>query len=161
MKIMRRCMHGQRGVAAVELAIVTMMLIIIVFGVTELARAMYQYDAMTKSARAAARYLAVYDASDEAVRERAKCVAVYGNPNCGASGVVPVVPGLSVSNVSVPDPATDPTLHGVATGEGTIDLVRVTIGAPATPYSFVSFVPFVVPNIEFGPISATMPQNFF
>lgn len=151
----------QRGVAAVELAFVMMLLIVIVFGITELARAMYQYDALAKSARAAARYLAVYDASDSTVRDRAKCVAVYGNPDCSAVGVVPAVPGLTIANVSVPDPTTDPALHGVATGEGTIDLVKVTIGTPATPYLFVSFVPFVVPDIEFGPIAATMPQNFF
>lgn len=153
--------RSQRGVAAVELGLVLMLLMIIVFGITELARALYQYDALTKSARAAARYLAVYDASDAAVRDRAKCVAVYGNPNCSAPGVTPVVPGLGIGNVAVPDPATDPELHGIDTGEGTIDLVRVIIGSPATPYSFVSFVPFVIPDIQFGPIAATMPQNFF
>ncbi|MCM5572082.1 pilus assembly protein [Burkholderiaceae bacterium FT117] len=156
----------QRGVAAVEMGIVLGLLAIIVFGITELGRAMYQYDALTKSARAAARYLAVYDSADAAVQGRARCVAVFGNPDCAAAGVVPAVPGLSVANVAVAvgtagAPGYDASLQGVETGMGTMDLVRVTIGAPATPYTFVSVVSFVIPDIEFGPISATMPKSFF
>lgn len=158
--------RGQRGVAAVELGIVLTLLVTIVFGITELGRAMYQYDALTKSARAAARYLAVYDSADAAVQARTRCIAVFGNPDCAASGVTPAAPGLTVSNVGVAvgsagAPGFDPALQGVVTGEGTMDLVRVTIGAPATPYTFVSLVSFVVPDIQFGPISATMPKSFF
>jgi len=142
------------------------LLVLIVFGITELGRAMYQYDALTKSARAAARYLAVYDSADAAAQARAKCVAVYGNPDCAASGVVPAAPGLTVANIEVAvgiagAPGFDPALQGVVTGEGTMDLVRVTVGSPATPYTFVSLMSFVVPDIIFGPISATMPKNFF
>jgi len=127
---------------------------------------MYYYDALTKSARAAARYLAVYDSANPAVQGRARCVAVFGNPDCSATGVVPVVPGLSVANVGVSvstagAPGFDAALQAVDTGMGTMDLVRVTIGAPATPYTFVSVVSFVIPDIEFGPISATMPKSFF
>lgn len=151
----------QRGVAAVEMGIVIALLAVIVFGITEFGRAMYQYDALVKGARAAARYLAVHDSSNSAVHQRTKCVAVYGNPNCSASGVVAMAPGLTVANVDVADPVSDPTLQGVATGDGTMDLVRVTIGPPASVYHFVSLVPFVVPDIDFGPISATMPKSFF
>jgi len=162
----RRLGGRQRGVAAVEMGIVLGLLAIIVFGITELGRAMYQYDALTKSARAAARYLAVYDSADAAVQGRARCVAVFGNPDCAAAGAVPAVPGLSVANVAVAvgtagAPGYDAALQGVETGMGTMDLVRVTIGAPATPYTFVSVVSFVIPDIEFGPISATMPKSFF
>ena len=154
------------GVAAVEFAFVLGLLVIIVFGITELGRAMYQYDTLAKSARAAARYLSVYDAGEVAVQARTRCVAVYGNPDCGASGNAPVLPGLTDASVDVAEPnpgATgyDAALQGVETGKGTMDLVRVTIGAPATAYEFVSLVPFVVPNIQFGPITATMPKSFF
>lgn len=161
----RRPAH-QRGVAAVEMGIVLALLVTIVFGITELGRALYQYDALTKSVRAAARYLAVYDSADAAVQARTRCVAVYGNPDCAAAGAAPVVPGLTVANVDVAVPAVgapgfDAGLQGVATGEGTIDLVRVTIGPPATAFTFVSLVSFVIPDISFGPISATMPKSFF
>ena len=40
------------------------------------------------------------------------------------------------------------------TGSGVVNLVTVTV----TGYTFTSMVPFVVPNIVFGPISATMVQ---
>ena len=156
----------QRGVAAVELGIVLTLLVTIVFGITEFGRAMYQYDALTKSARAAARYLAVYDSADPAVQARTRCVAVFNNPDCSAANATPAAPGLTTANVDVAvgtagAPGFDPALQGVVTGEGTMDLVRVTIGAPAAPYTFVSLVSFVVPDIQFGPISATMPKSFF
>ncbi len=148
-----------RGVAALELALVLPILLTTVFGITEFGRAMYQYDALTKSARAAARYLAVYNAADAGVRARAVNVAVCGLPDC--TGADPVAPGLSAANVRVADPTSDPSLSGVQTGQGTMDLVRVTIGAPGTPYRFVSWVTLVVPDLDFGPVTAVMPQSFF
>jgi Flp pilus assembly protein TadG len=147
----------QRGVAAVELAIVLTLLVTIVFGITEFGRAMYQYDALTKSARAAARFVAVYDSSNITVRNRAACVAVFGTPTCGGT---PVVPGLTTSNVLVDDPTTDAALQGVVAyggASGTMDLVRVTVSG----YQFTSLVPFVVPDLTFGPIAALMPKSFF
>ena len=166
MPVGSRSAGAQRGVAAVEMGIVLGLLVVIVFGITELGRALYQYDALTKSARAAARYLAVYDSADGTVQARTRCMAVVGNPDCAASGAVPVVPGLSTANIDVAvgmadAPGFDPALQGVQTGQGTMDLVRVTIGSPGTPFRFVSVVPFVIPDIEFGPIAATMPKSFF
>jgi Flp pilus assembly protein TadG len=146
----------QRGVAAVEFAIVLTLLVTIVFGITEFGRAMYQYDTLTKSARAAARYLAVYDAADPAVRNRAACVAVFGAPTCSGPTLLP---GLGVGNVQALDPTTDGSLQAVPVsgGLGTMDLVQVTISG----YRFESVVPFIVPNLLFGPIVARMPQSFF
>jgi Flp pilus assembly protein TadG len=146
----------QRGVAAVELGIVLTLLAAIVFGITEFGRAMYQYDALTKSARAAARFLAVYDAADVNVRTRAQCIAVHGNPAC--TGPV-LMPGLTTANVQALDPTTDATLQGVAVfgGVGTMDMVQITVSG----FRFVSLVPFVVPDMPFGPIVARMPQSFF
>ena len=157
---------AQRGVAAIEMAIVLFVLLLIAFGITEFGRAMYQYEALTKSARAAARYLAVYDSDDPAIQARARCVAVFGNPDCDANGLVPAVPGLTVGNVAIAVPTNgapgfDPTLQAVDTERGTLDLVRVTIGPPAAPFVFQSIVPFVVPDISFGAISALMPKSFF
>jgi Flp pilus assembly protein TadG len=148
---------AQQGVAAVELAIVLSLLVTIVFGITELGRAMYQYDALTKSARAASRYAAVYDSSNPDVRSRAACVAVYGTPACSGS---PLVPNLALANVTVDDPSTAVVLMGVTVyggTSGTMDLVRVTISG----YQFTSLVPFVVPDIAFGPVVAYMPKSFF
>jgi Flp pilus assembly protein TadG len=146
----------QRGIAAVELGILLTLLTTMVFGITEFGRAMYQYDTLTKSARAASRFLSVYDASDAVVRTRAACIAVFGTPGCTGA---PLIPNLTTANVQALDPTTDATLQGVAVfgGVGTMDMVQVTISG----YQFVSLVPFVVPNMAFGPIVARMPQSFF
>lgn len=161
-------LERQRGVAAVEMGILLGILVLIVFGITEFGRAMYQYDTLAKSVRAAARFLVVYDSEDPDVQSRARCLAVFGVPNCTDATLQPVLPGLSTSNVDigvphVGAPGYDASLQGVATagGAGTMDLVRVTIGPPAASYRFVSIVPFVVPDMDFGPISAVMPKSFF
>jgi Flp pilus assembly protein TadG len=148
---------GQRGVAAVELGIVLSLLVTIVFGITELGRAMYQYDALTKGARAAARYVAIYDSENANVRSRAACMAVYGSPTCSGT---PMAPNLTTLNVQVDVPTTLASLQGVSAfggTSGTLDLVQVTISG----YKFTSLVPFVVPDIPFGPIVAIMPQGSF
>jgi Flp pilus assembly pilin Flp len=160
--------HAQHGVAAVEFALVLVLLVTIVFGITELGRALYQYDTLTKAARAAARFAAVYDGeANPGVADRAVCVAIAGSPWLAAGGAgcaaPPVVAGLSPANVRVEGPETTPTLRsfvvqdGAGGSVGTLDLVRVTI----SDYRFRTLVPFVIPDIAFGDIVAYMPKNAF
>lgn len=160
--MMRQLRGRQRGVAAVELGLLLgFILLPITFGITEIGRAMYQYEALTKSARAAARYLGTNTASDSAVQAAARCVAVYGTTDCKGA---PVVPGLTVSNVVISEPSGDPRLREVHTSEvggASIDLVTVTISPTSAPYRFESIVPWVFPSIPFDPISAAMPQVYF
>lgn len=52
-----RTLKTQRGVAAVEFGILLIPLVLLAFGITEYGRAMYQYNALGKSVRSAARYL--------------------------------------------------------------------------------------------------------
>ena len=163
--------RGQRGVAAVELAILlTFVLLVLAFGITEIGRALHQYDTLAKSARAAARYLSVNDSSLVSVQLEARNVAVCGAPSCCftppcGSVPEPVLYGLGLSNVQVAVPhASAPSysaeLRNVGTGNGVVSLVSVTIGRP-TAVPFQSVVSFVIPGFDFGPISATMPQIFF
>lgn len=163
--MMRRSrIRGERGVAAVELAILLgFVLVPIAFGITEIGRALYQYEALTKSARAAARYLAVHDSSFANTQAEAKCLAVYGIPqsSCDGAGLVPVVPNLTTANVAVDVPSSSAALRAIATGVGTMDLVTVTISPTTAPYRFVSIVPFIFPSLDFAPISAAMPQSVF
>lgn len=157
---MKRLARPQGGVAAIELAITMPVLILLAFGITELGRAMYQYDTLAKSARAAARYLAVYNTGGDPEQTAAKNVAVCGAPSC--VGLQPVLPGLTTANVTVAVPNVgvsnfSPQLLNIQTGIGAMNMVSVTIGAPATPYVFQSLVNFVIPDITFGPISVSMP----
>lgn len=78
------------GAATVEFAIVVPLLVMLVFGITELGRALYQLNTLTKSTSAGARYLArLYDAvvvvdgncqtGDAWDVQKASNIVMYGN----------------------------------------------------------------------------------
>lgn len=155
----------QSGVAAIELALIIGPMMIALFGVTELGRALYQYNALVKSARTAVRYLAQQDldsltaAERSAVYNKTVALAVCANLACGNKD--PVVPGLAAGHVSLCDYLTCAATHkSVLTGQGTVDLVGVTIGgAGEQAYQFVSVVPGIMPSFKFSAIKATMASR--
>jgi hypothetical protein len=147
----------QQGVALIELAIIIPVLITITFGITEFGRAIYQYNTLAKAVRDGARYLAVRDPGASASVSGVQCMVVHGNPGCTGPTLVP---GLTLSMVSVCH-AMDPACAAAHQSQGAspvINLVTVTIGGANAPFTFQSLVSFVVPNIQFGAISATMRQ---
>jgi Flp pilus assembly protein TadG len=158
----------QRGVAAVELGLIIGPLLIATFGITELGRALYQYNALVKASREAVRYLALQDlanlsaAEKDAVYSKTKSLAVCGAEVC-TNATPALAPGLSTAQVSLCDYLTCVATHkGVLTGEGTVDLVTVTIGGTGDKaFNFTSLVPFVIPNIAFSPIKTTMASRYF
>lgn len=139
---MRR-VHNQQGVAAIEFALMLIIMIPLAFGITELGRAFYQYNSLVKAVRDGARVLA---RSGGTKVEEARCFTAYGKPTCGGT---PVIEGLSEALVVIP------TAEEVKLGALTVTMGTVTI----TGYEFRSLVPTVIPNITFGPISATMRQG--
>lgn len=142
--------------ALLELAIAMSVLLAITFGITEYGRAIYQYDILAKAVRDAARFLSMRDATDVAAKNQAKCLAVYGNPACTGA---PLVPGLTTAMVSICDALACPADHAAQGSAPVLNLVSVTIGGPnAAPYTFNSLVSFIVPDIQFAPIGATMKQ---
>lgn len=146
----------QRGVALLELAIAMSVLLAITFGITEYGRAIYEYNILAKAARDAARFLSMRDATDVAAKNQAKCLAVYGNPACTGA---PLVQGVTTAMVSICDALACPADHAAQGSAPVINLVSVTIGGPnAAPYTFHSLVSFIVPDIQFAPIGATMKQ---
>ena len=54
----------EHGAAAVEFSLVLIPLLVLAFGVVEYGRAIYHYDIVAKSVRAASRLVAAYDPSD-------------------------------------------------------------------------------------------------
>lgn len=144
--------HKQRGVAAVELAILLIPLVLLAFGITEFGRAIYQYNALAKATRDAVRFLSAQGPGDAGAIATARCLAVYGSRTT-CSGT-PLTPALTTAMVNICDSSNCPSHQNQATGSGVINLVTVTI----TAYPFTSLVPFVMPNITFGPISTTMRQ---
>lgn len=162
----------QRGIAAIEMALVVLPLLILCFGITEIGRALYLYNGLVKAARGAVRHVSqpVASKTAQALRDEAIFLALCGKTAC-AEGDAPLVPGLTVAHISVCDPSVCashdevpvPNLGGV-----TVDMVTVFIGIPAAagaytyqgatlaPYVFTSVVPWVIPDISFGAVSATM-----
>jgi Flp pilus assembly protein TadG len=159
----------QKGVAAVEFALILVPMLILCFGMTELGRALYYYNGLEKATRGAVRYLTAQNLASpptgetaESIRQKAKSLAVCGAEVC-AVGAEPLVPGLTLSLVSICDPVGCATTHSnISTTQGGVNLVSVTIGGTdSAAYKFTSVVPWAVPSFEFSPVKTTMASQFF
>jgi Flp pilus assembly protein TadG len=150
-----QCHNLARGAVIVEFALLLLPLLLMVFGVAEYGRALYQYNSLVKSVRDSARYIAQHNPNDASAYpvalDNARCLAVHGNTGCSGPALLP---GLATSMVSIASAS-------VTTAAGTpIALVEVTI----TGYSFAFvFNPLrLVGNsantLLFGDIRATMRQ---
>jgi Flp pilus assembly protein TadG len=146
----------QRGVAAVEAALLMVPLMILLYGIAEGGFLVFQYNTITKSTRDAARYLSTVPAG--AGHATATCLAVYGNTGCSGD---PLVPGLAAGNVQICDASNCPGTHrnvpatgngGAATG--VMNLVTVTID----DYHPDNLVNALMSWVELGPVSTTMRQ---
>ena len=137
-------MKKQKGVALVEFALVSPLLLIMTFVVTEYSRAMFQYNTLTKSVRDAARFLSTQ--SPGAGMTQAKNLVVYGNP---AGTGAPLAIGLTLSQV--PDPVW--AFAGAAPVINTVT-IRIT-GYTFTPL-FGSVFGLNFGNITYADITATM-----
>lgn len=114
---MRKPTHPVRrqyGLATVEMALVTPVLLIILLVTFEFTRAFYQYNTLTKSVRDATRLLSnnafkgsVFDVTNAEIID-AKNLAVYGN--IAGSGS-PVIAGLTTADFTYDDPGTSPEEH--------------------------------------------------
>lgn len=148
-----RPIKAQSGVAAVEMALLLPFLLLLAFGVTELGRAVYQYNTLAKAVRNGARHLSQYAPGDAGRANEARSLVVCGATVCGDK--LPLVPGMSSSYVRVRDRLSDPVGYNLqSTGRGTVNLVRVEVSG----FTFRSLVPGFVPSVAFSPIHATMVQ---
>jgi Flp pilus assembly protein TadG len=142
--------HRSRGVAAVEFALLLAPMILMLFGATEFGRAIYTYNTLDKTVRDAVRHLSQHGPGDAVIQGEARCLAVYGNTGCTGTAIAP---GLTTDAVTLCDALSCPVSHAAqATGSGAVNLVTVTIGN----YSYNSVVEFVMPDLNFNNISATM-----
>jgi Flp pilus assembly protein TadG len=111
----KRFARSERGSALAELAILVPFLIIMAASVAELGRLFQSYTTLSKSTRAAARYLSAKTYADNI--QPARNIALCGKTDC--TGAEPVVKGLQLANIVV-DPEWK---NGVAGGT----LIRVTV----------------------------------
>lgn len=139
-----------RGVATVEFALLLTPLVLMIFGTTELGRAIYSYNTLDKTVRDAGRHLSQHGPGDTVIAGQARCLAVYGTTDCTGT---PVAPGLTTGMVSICDALLCPSTHASQpTGLGSINLVTVSI----QNYPYNSVVGFVVPDMTFNTISVTL-----
>jgi len=140
----------QRGVAAIEFAIVLPLLLSLAFGATELGRAIYTYNTLDKTVRDAARHLSQHGPGDTQIQAEATCLAIYGNADCEGTAVAP---GLTSSMVVLCDAISCPSTHlSQPTGAGVINLVSASIQG----YEFYSAVTYVIPDLDFNQITVVM-----
>ncbi len=125
--------HGEKGMAYVELAIGVTTFFLLVFGVLEFSRLFWTHNALTDATRRGARYAVVSPGSVANVKN----VVVYGTPT-PADGASPVVYGLSTSDVQVTYSANFGVKNGTVTVSITnyvfnfsVPLIGTTISLPA------------------------------
>lgn len=151
----------QRGAVAVELALISIPLVMMALAAVDFARAIFVYDQLVKAVRDGARYMTFFDPTDNSdypvglMKQR----VLYGK----VAGSQPIVPGLTMDMISLCDRVHHEACGGealgnVATGSGSIDLVKVTISG----YRFEPIFPGAskVAAVTFAPISATMRQLY-
>lgn len=145
-----RSLSRQRGVAAVELGLLLTPLVLMIFGTTELGRAIYSYNTLSKTVRDAARHLSQHGPGDTTIAAEARCLAVYGTSDCTGTAVAP---GLTTAMVALCDASLCAGTHAnQPTGLGSVNLVTVSVQG----YAYNSVVQFVVPNMTFNNIAATL-----
>ena len=135
-------LNKQRGVAAVELGILLIPMILLSFGITEYGRAIYQYNAITKSTRDAVPV--IKRTGDPADITAAKCLVVHGNKGCTGN---PLVPDLTTAMVTICDSTNCADHKDQGTGSGVINLVTVT----ATGYPLPRWFPLLHPTSSSAP----------
>lgn len=148
-------MKTMGGAVAVELALLTIPLLILAFGAAEYGRALYQYNTLVKAARDSVRHLSHLNPAGngyEQAKTEAKCLAVYGNTDCAGQTLAP---GLSTDMVSI-NPVNTTTTTGTP-----ITLVEVRISGYVFDFLFnpLAMLGSGESQITFGDIHATMRQS--
>ena len=142
-----------RGVAAVELAITIVPMLMVALGGAASGRAINTNTALHTAGRAAPRHLTTVVPTNPNPKGEARNLVLYGNVE--GSGPL-LAPGLNASMVVIDDAASDPAGHTISTGTGTINLVTVRI----VGYQYSSVVTYVAPaTMNFGAISVTMRSH--
>ncbi len=142
----------QRGIASVEFALISVLLCTLLMAGSEFGRAMFQYNTLAKSARAAARHLSQFPPGDSAAIAQARLLAVYASTTDTGTAVVP---GLTTAMVAVCDASNCDANKRQSTGQTRVNLVTVTVSG----VRFVPVASWVLPAFTFDSVSVTMPQG--
>mgnify|MGYP000190056959 CR=1 FL=1 len=138
-----KSLRRRQGAVLIEFALVVMMLVVLVFGITELGRALYQWNTLTKAAEVGARYLTrSYGGLDpltcsprtgwDARVDEAENLVVYGAP-IPSDGAIPRLPGLTTDMVEIEEPEQ----VSISSGGGVIQACVIKIAVTEVPFDSV------------------------
>ena len=129
---------SQRGVAAVELAVVCALFVTVLLGVMEMSRLLWTWNAAAEATRLGARLAVVCDMNDPSIKIR----------------MAQMLPALQPDNVSID--YLDPGQAVNSCTAATCKSVRVTLH----DYTHVPIIPFVPLSIAIPPFQTTLPKEF-
>ena len=151
----RRCHLGcprqwQRGLAMVELVMTAPILLLLLFGTVVFGEWLIQYSILNDAVRDAARYVAgaaldgttgelLQGSAWTTLQGQGQNLAVYGNVNGNVNGTGPVLPGLTVGNISVAE-----------------DTANLNITVSTTGYTYQSLFGATMPSF----LGGTIATNF-
>jgi len=135
-----------RGQALVEFALVSPVLLSMLFATMQFGYAFYTYNNLEKAVRDGCRYASTrtYQTGDETYISNVRNVVVYGQPNPPA-GANPLVHGLTPAVVSI----TPPT--------GMMTTVRIKISSYTMPLPISSVTLTNKPNVSFRFVGRYVP----
>ena len=140
----------QKGLAAVETALVAMVVLIVLFSVFEVARVFFVANALEEATRRGARVAAVCQVNDPAIAE----IALFNNS--GGGGTSPLVYGLTTANIDLDYIANDGSVINDPIGNFTdIDAVRVAI----VNYQHELIIPLFMRTIAMPGFATTLPRE--
>lgn len=156
--------HRQAGAALLELAIFIPLMLFLGLAIVEASRSLIAYTNLVNQARIAARLLSTRAPGDGHLA--ARCLAVYGASDSSNCTGTPVLPGLSLANVTVLDAsiAGAQLTHrmqrtGTDSGATSVNVVTVTISGYQHQLIILSFIGEIYnnqPSITFQPIAVSM-----
>ena len=132
----------QSGLTTVEFAIIGSLAFILVFGVIEIARALFVLNALTEATRRGARIAVVCPVNDPAIAE----VSVFNSPGGGSTS--PIVNGLDTGDIKL----------------SYLDLGGAAIEDPVANFETIRYIEVSVVNfqhellIPFANFTFTMPE---
>ena len=143
-----RSLSKQPGMAAVEPALVGTVVMMVLFGVFEIARLFFVANALEEATRRGARVAAVCQVNDPAIRD----IAIFNGGGGGRS----LVAGLTTANIRLEYVANDGTVVGDPVGDFLdIDSVRVSV----QNFQHDLIIPFLFRTITMPEFSTTLPRE--
>ena len=141
---------NQKGQNLVEFAFITVLVLVLFFGIIEFARALWTWNSIVHATREGARY-AVVNLPNTSNDDAIKNYVVYHDPSATASST-PVVPGLSTSNVTVSYLNYD---GSAASSKGSADVIQISV----SNYTFGFLVPFFGSGLTLPAFTTTLPTE--